>query len=131
MTHSSYQNLVAWKRARRLVKAIYALTDGFPKDEKYVLTTQMRRAAISVPSNLAEGHGRLSNGEWQQFLGQARGSLMELESDAIIAFDLGYASRETISSIGESIREVLKLVNGLLRASVKGFEKKKFKSVSG
>jgi four helix bundle protein len=130
MNRSSYQNLIAWKKARRLVKTIYGLTDGFPRHEQYILTSQMRRAALAVPSDLAEGHGRLSNGEWQQFLGQARGSLMELESDAIVAFDLGYASREVLIPVMKLIRECLQLVNGLLRASTKGFEGKKFKPVS-
>jgi four helix bundle protein len=130
MNHSSYQNLIAWKRARRLVRVIYALTDTFPLHERFVLTPQMRRAVHSVTSNLAEGHGRLSNAEWQQFLGYARGSLMELESDGIVAYDLDYASREALTPIMAHIREVLKLVNGLLRASMKGFETRKFKPVS-
>lgn len=130
MSRSSYQNLIAWRKARRLVRDIYRLTDAFPREERYVITSQIRRAALSVPSNLAEGHGRLSNGEWQQFLGQARGSLMELESDAIIAFDLGFASRETLAPVMSLIREVLQQVNGLLRASAKGFQSKKYKPVS-
>jgi four helix bundle protein len=130
MGRSSYQNLIAWKRARHLVRLIYQVTDTFPRHERYILSAQMRRAALSVPSNLAEGHGRLSNGEWQQFLGQARGSLMELESDVIVTFDLGYASREELAPLMKRIRECLQLINGLLRASAKGFEAKKYKPVN-
>ena len=76
----SFTSLLAWRAARRLVRPVYELTSRFPIEEKYVLTGQMRKAAHSVHSNIAEGRGRLSNGEWQQFLGQSRGSLMELES---------------------------------------------------
>ena len=70
-----------------------------------------------MPLNLAEGSGRLTNGEWQQFLGYARGSLLELESALILAFDLGYATREQLEPIGERIKSVIKPINGLLRAS--------------
>ncbi len=92
----------------------------------YVLTSQIRRAVHSVPMNLAEGSGRLSNGEWQQFLGQARGSLMELESALIQSYDLRYATKDQLVPIMEQIREVAKLVNGLLRSSVNAPRKKKF-----
>src|SRR5687767_9148221 len=93
MSGSSFRNIVAWKQARKLVRIVYQTTDSFPAREIYVLSSQMRRAALSVPANIAEGDGRLSLGEWQQFLGQARGSLLELESHLIIADDLKYATR--------------------------------------
>jgi four helix bundle protein len=123
---SSYQNLVAWKRARHLVREIYDLTSTFPDDERYGLTSQIRRASTSVPLNLAEGNGRLTNGEWQQFLGHARGSLLELESALILAYDLGYATREQLAPIAERIRSVIKPINGLLRKSTSGFPNKKY-----
>jgi four helix bundle protein len=123
---SSYQTLVPWKRSRRLVREIYDLTSNFPAEEKYGLTSQIRRACTSVPLNLAEGSGRLTNGEWQQFLGYARGSLLELESALIIAFDLGYATREQLEPIGKRILSVIKPINGLLRSSTAGFPKKKY-----
>jgi four helix bundle protein len=80
MSKSAYQNLIPWKRGRRLVRQIDQLTDIFPQHELDGLTAQMRRASTSVPLNIAEGKGRLTNGEWQQFLGYARGSLLEFES---------------------------------------------------
>ncbi len=126
MSHSSYRDLLAWKKARRLVPIVYRLTDRFPKCELYVLTTQIRRAAHSIPLNIAEGSGRLSNGEWQQFLGQARGSVLELESAMIQSYDLGYATREILIQPMGQIREVAKLINGLLRSSMNGPKQKKF-----
>ena len=87
----------------------------------------MRRAVHSAHANIAEGSGRLSNGEWQQFLGQSRGSLMELESHVIAAFDLEYCSRNEAAEIAERIRAATRLVNGLLRSSKKSFPAKKFK----
>jgi four helix bundle protein len=103
---SAYQDLIPWKRGRRLVRQIYQLTDTFPQHELYGLTAQMRRAATSVPLNIAEGNGRLTNGEWQQFLGYARGSLLELESAMILAFDLHYITADQARPIGEAIRAV-------------------------
>jgi len=116
----------AWKRARRLVRHVYDLTNKFPSHEQYGLTAQIRRASTSVPLNIAEGNGRLTVGEWQQFLGYARGSLLELESALIIAFDLKYVTREQIQPFGERIALVIKPINGLLRASTEGFPTKKF-----
>jgi four helix bundle protein len=87
----------------------------------------MRRAVHSVHSNIAEGSGRLSNGEWQQFLGQARGSLLEVESDVISAFDLEYCTREQAADLTQRIKQVAQLLNGLLRASENGFASKKYK----
>ena len=126
MSKSAYQNLVAWKRARRLVRQVYDLTDTFPSQEQYGLTAQIRRASTSVPLNIAEGNGRLTVGEWQQFLGYARGSLLELESALILAFDLKYVTREQLQPIVERIALVIKPINGLLRASTTGFPTKKF-----
>jgi four helix bundle protein len=126
MSKSAYQNLIPWKRGRRLVRQIYQLTDTFPQHELYGLTAQMRRASTSVPLNIAEGNGRLTNGEWQQFLGYARGSLLELESAMILAFDLHYITAEQARPIAESIRSVIKPINGLLRKSTEGFPTKKF-----
>ena len=126
MSKSAYQNLIAWKRGRRLVRQVYQLTDTFPRHERYGLTAQIRSASTSVPLNIAEGSGRLTVGEWQQFLGYARGSLLELESAIILAFDLHYISAEQARPIGEAIRAVIKPINGLLRASTAGFPTKKF-----
>jgi four helix bundle protein len=127
MEHSSFRDLEAWKHARRLVNPVYEFTARFPQDEKYILVSQMRKAVHSVHSNIAEGRGRLSNGEWQQFLGQARGSLMELESDVIATFDLKYCTLDEAANVTQRIKRVAQLINGLLRASAKGFPAKKYK----
>ena len=126
-TVSNFRKLEAWRIARRLVKDVYSFTDHFPAHERYCLSQQMRKAVHSVHSNIAEGDGRLSQGEWIQFLGHARGSLMELESDVIAAFDLAYCDKESASRIGLQIRRAAQLVNGLLRSTMrKHFDAKKF-----
>jgi four helix bundle protein len=101
----SYRDLVAWKRAVELVTHVYGLTKSFPDDERYGLTAQLRRAAISVASNIAEGQGRFSRGEFKQFLGHARGSLLEIETQMTIATNLGYLdSRQSGSRVRTLIR---------------------------
>ncbi|HUP47577.1 MAG TPA: four helix bundle protein [Thermoanaerobaculia bacterium] len=130
MTRSTFKNLTAWRAARRLVRAVYQFTDRFPDCERYVLVSQMRRAVHSVHSNIAEGSGRLSQGEWQHFLGQCRGSLMELESDTIAAFDLGYCQQDEAAALTEQLKRVAQLINGLLRSTKRKFPAKKY-SVNG
>jgi four helix bundle protein len=90
----SYRELIAWQKAIDVVAEVYRLTKNFPKDEMYGLTNQIRRAAVSVPSNIAEGQGRLSRGEFRHFLGQARGSVFELQTQITIAERLEYLPRE-------------------------------------
>jgi four helix bundle protein len=124
---SSFRDVEAWKKARRLVAPVYRFTDAFPPHEAYILIRQMRRAVHSAHANIAEGRGRLSNGEWQQFLGQARGSLMELESYVISACDLKYGNREATAELGNAIVEAIKTLNGLLKSSTHRFATKKYK----
>ncbi len=124
MSKSAYRNLIAWQRARALVRLAYKLTNSLPQREQYGLTAQIRRASTSVPLNIAEGSGRLTVGEWQQFLGYARGSLLELESGLIIAFDLGYVTADELRLVGESIRSVIRLVNGLPKSEHEEFSYK-------
>ena len=88
----SYRELLVWQKAKSLAVDIYRETQPLPKAELHGMTSQMRRAAVSVPSNIAEGQGRLTSGEFQQFLGHARGSLLELDTQLAIAHDLGYLS---------------------------------------
>ena len=90
MPLQSYKELVVWQKGIEFVAEIYRSTRAFPKEELYGLTNQLRRAAVSIPSNIAEGQGRLSRGEFKQFLGHARGSLFEVESQLIMARMLGY-----------------------------------------
>jgi len=114
----SYKDLVAWRKAMEMVGEIYRMTQGFPEKELYGLTSQLRRAAVSVPSNIAEGQGRLSKGEFHQFLGHARGSLMEVETQVLIAQDLGYLDRTATEKLLEKTAELGRVLNGLL-ASLK------------
>src|ERR1700690_3084014 len=90
----SYRELVVWQKAIALVIDVYSITKAFPRDEIYGLTGQLRRSAVSIPSNIAEGQGRATKGEFVQFLCHARGSLFELETQIVIAKALGYIAPE-------------------------------------
>jgi four helix bundle protein len=114
MAVRSYHELVAWKKGIELVTEIYRSTQSFPREEMYGLTSQLRRAAVSIPSNIAEGQGRLSRGEFKQFLGHARGSVFELDSQTIIARNLGYLDERGANLLLERIHEVGRILNGLL-----------------
>jgi len=109
----SYKDLVAWQKAMNLVTAVYRATAGFPKEEQFGLTSQLRRAAVSIPSNIAEGQGRLSEKEFCYFLGQARGSLMEVETQLQIAQNLGYLESERTDALLKACAEVGRILNGL------------------
>jgi len=110
----TYRELLVWQKAMALVREIYIQTRGFPKEEAYGLAAQMRRSAVSVPSNIAEGQGRLSKGEFKQFLGMARGSLLELETQILIAGDLHYIDKQQSDALVAQSQEVLRMLNGLL-----------------
>lgn len=119
----SYRDLVVWQKAKVLSVEIYRITEVFPKSEIYGLTSQMRRASVSVVSNIAEGQGRLTKGEFLQFLGNARGSLFELETQLEIALELRYVSSEVQKKTSEQMAEVRRLLIGLmdsLRVKSKG-----------
>jgi four helix bundle protein len=113
MSHG-YRDLVVWQKAKSLACEVYRVTDGFPKTEAYGLTSQMRRAAVSVASNIAEGQGGLTKGEFAQFLGHARGSLLELETQLDITQDLKFIEQGQFSRIDAHTGEVLKMLNGLI-----------------
>jgi four helix bundle protein len=110
----SYRDLVAWKRAVELVTHVYGLTKSFPDDERCGLAAQLRRAAVSVASNIAEGQGRFSRGEFKQFLGHARGSLLEIETQMTIATNLGYLDSRQSEVVFELSSEVGRILNGLI-----------------
>jgi four helix bundle protein len=110
----SYKDLFAWQKAMDLVTAIYRVTASFPKEEQFGLTSQLRRAAVSIPSNIAEGQGRLSEKEFRHFLGQARGSLMEVETQCQIALNLSYLSQDQTGEILKACAEVGRILNGLI-----------------
>lgn len=111
-----YKELVVWQRAMDLVTEVYRVTESFPKHERFGLISQVRRAAVSVPSNIAEGQGRVSVGEFKQFLGHARGSLFEVETQALIARNLEMVSENAIQRLCELVDEVGRLINGLIRS---------------
>ena len=111
---TSYKNLEAWKKAMQLVKRIYVLLDTYPKQELYALTSQTKRAVISVPSNIAEGAGRNYRKDTIQFLHIARGSLYEVETLLNIAVMVGAIAESSFAAIEENINECLRLLNGLI-----------------
>jgi four helix bundle protein len=110
----SYRDLIAWQKAKDLALDISARTREFPKTEIYGLTSQVRRAAVSVPSNIAEGKGRYSQKEFVQFLHHARGSLLELETQIEIARELGYLDPFTFKRIVSKTTELGRILNGLI-----------------
>ena len=112
----SYRQLLAWQKAMNLVTEIYRATKAFPAEERYGLTNQLRRAAVSVPSNIAEGQARFSGKEFCRFLGVARGSLVEMETQIEIAKNLGYLSRMQGAELLKSTAELGRILNGLLAA---------------
>ena len=112
---TSFKNLLTWKIAHDLVLEIYSLTNDFPKEERYSLTDQIRRAAVSVTSNIAEGFGRYTFNDKRHFLIIAKGSLFELQSQLILATDLRYLDSEKLFTIEKAIENTKKL----LYASIK------------
>ncbi len=116
MSVKNYRDLLVWQRAMDLVETIYRATGSFPKEELYGLTAQLRKAAVSIPSNIAEGQGRHSDREFRKFLLISHGSLREAETQVLIAARLGYVSEEVKARVLESAAEVGRLINGLLKA---------------
>ena len=112
----SYKELVARQVAKELAIRTYKLTEGFPKSENYGLSAQVRRAAVSAVSNIAEGQGRVTSGEFQQFLGHARGSLLELETQFIISLELKYLSPAEFAELERLAGRAIALVNGLIES---------------
>ena len=110
----SYKELIVWQKAVELVADVYSATGQFPREEIYGLTSQLRRSAVSVPSNIAEGQGRATKGEFIQFLGHSRGSLFEMETQLLIAAKLGYLDQCQESSLLDKATEVARILNGLL-----------------
>jgi four helix bundle protein len=110
----SFRDLVVWQRAIQLAAAVYRLTRDFPREEVYGLTSQMRRSAVSVPSNIAEGQGRLSTGEFRQFLGVTRGSNFELQTQLEIARVLGIGDSKRIDESEALSHEVGKMIYAIL-----------------
>ncbi len=115
---SKYRDLVAWQRSMFLVTRVYDATRSFPGDETFGLTAQLRRAAVSVPSNIAEGAGRTRGADQRRFMIIARVSLMELETQLLIAQQLAYLPRIAADALLREVEETMKPLNGLI-ASLK------------
>lgn len=111
-----YRDLVVWRQAMELARCVYRETERLPKAEIFGIRAQMRRAAVSVPSNIAEGHGRLDDGHFRQFLAIARGSLFELQTQLELAGDLGYLNQANVGPLMSMSEEVARLINGLLKS---------------
>jgi four helix bundle protein len=112
----SYKDLIAWQKAMILAKTIYTITARYPKEEIYGLTSQLRRAAVSVACNIAEGQARNSTGEFKQFLGISKGSLAETETLLLLSSDLNLISTTELEEITKITDEVGKLLSGLLKS---------------
>ena len=108
-----FKNLDAYRESKNLVKMVYGLLRQFPKEEQYALCDQLRRAVISVPSNIAEGSGRTSAKDQAHFIEMAYGSLMEVECQIDIAYDLSYISQDSLNKVEELIDVVAALLSGL------------------
>ncbi len=112
----SYKDLLIWQKGIKIVRLVYTITDSFPKEELYALSSQLKRAAVSIPSNIAEGFGRNTDKSFGHFLDIARGSLYELETQLIIANDLGFIIGEKdLTVILNEIEEESKMINSFSR----------------
>jgi four helix bundle protein len=116
MPVQSYRQLIAWQKAMDFVAEVYRVTRTFPKEEMYGVTSQLRRAAVSIPSNIAEGQGRQTTGEFRQFLGHARGSLLETETQILLSERLEYLGHKETESLIAQAAEVGRILNGLMNS---------------
>lgn len=111
----SFENLKVWQDSRKLVSSIYRIIEKFPASEKFALSDQLKRAVISVPSNIAEGSSRFSNKEKIRFIEISYGSLMEVYCQLILAYDLQYISKDELESEAQKINEIAKMLKALKR----------------
>ena len=110
----SYKELIVWQKSRELVKEVFVLTSKFHKSETYGIISQMRRAAVAIPSNIAEGYGRKSIKSYTQFYAIAYGSALELETQLILSKDLNLAKLEDFKKADELLTEVCKMLNSMI-----------------
>ena len=116
---SSFRDLVVWQKAMDLVEEVYAVTRAFPADERYGLTAQSRRCAVSIPSNIAEGYGRHTTKDTQHFLAQARGSILELQTQLILATRLQIGEGDAVRAAIGHAEEVGRVLNGLMLSTAR------------
>lgn len=115
-TFKSYRDLEVWQKSMRLAKRIYQVTQTFPGDERFGLTNQLRRAAVSVPSNLAEDHARFGAGEFSRFISITMGSIAELETQILLSSDLGYISGAVAEEVLGELDGIGKMLRGLAKS---------------
>ena len=113
----SHKDLIVWQKSMDHVTAIYVATKSFPQDELFGIVSQMRRAAVSIPSNIAEGYGRLYDKETVKFLSNALGSASELETQLIISKDLGYMPIEDFQKLITQIEEIIRMLSALIKSA--------------
>ena len=111
----SYRDLMVWQKSMTLVTEVYTVTRSFPSDEIYALTSQLRRCAVSIPSNIAEGYGRNSTSDYKRFLQIAVGSIFELQTQIEIAVNLRYLSAETFGNLCNAAKEIELMLLSLIR----------------
>jgi len=112
----TYRDLMAWQKAMTLAELLYKVTASFPPDERFGLISQLRRAGVSIPSNIAEGYGRARTQEYCRYLEMSRGSLFELQTQAELARRLGWLQGKDLKSLRESMRELDAVLDGLIRS---------------
>jgi len=127
MKASTHKDLIVWQRAMQLVKSVYSEANKFPKEEMYGLISQIRRAAVSIPSNLAEGYAMKSTAHLIKYIYTARGSLAELETQFMISDSLGYISSENAKPILDEINEITRMINKMISSLYQKMEIDKFK----
>lgn len=110
----SYKELIVWQKSIKLVKEVFILTSKFPQSELYGITSQMRRSAVSIPSNIAEGYGRTSSKEYAQFYAIAYGSALELETQVIISQDLHFTQPQEFDKVTLLLGEVCRMLNSMI-----------------
>jgi four helix bundle protein len=120
----NYRDLVGWQRAMDVAVVVYEVSGSCPKEELYGIVSQMRRSAVSVPSNIAEGQGRRSDGDFLRHLAIANGSRCELETQAILAGRLGFLDQSQVDRVLEGTAEVGRLINGLINSISSNLESK-------
>jgi len=113
---STYKDLIVWQKSIALVTSVYSLTKAFPDDEKFGMVSQINRAVVSVPANIAEGWGRESSKNYIQFLRISRGSLMETETLMLISKNLNFISEQNYLEVNKQIDEVGKILQGLIKS---------------
>ena len=112
---SSYKHLIVWKKSIDLVRAIYTVSGSFPREERFGLTAQLRRAAVSIPSNIAEGNGRNSRSEYIHFLNVARGSCFEVDTQLTICGEIGFCDQATLEPLFSLTQEIGRILNAMIQ----------------